>query len=100
MSLYLDHNATTPIAEEVLQAMTDAERRYPGNPASQHAAGRAARAALEDAREEIGAMLGASNQATVLFTSGGTEANNLALFGLAGRTPRPGADLIDRTSQH
>lgn len=90
--LYLDHNATTPIAEDVLQAMVDAERAWPGNPASQHAAGRAARAALEDAREEIAAILGASivgpsPHDELIFTSGGTEANNLALFGLGGERP-------------
>ncbi len=85
--IYLDHNATTPIAEEVLLAMTEAARRYSGNPSSQHAAGRAARAVLEDAREEIAAILGARWNDTVLFTSGGTEANNLALFGLAGEAP-------------
>ncbi|MDA7979210.1 MAG: cysteine desulfurase, partial [Pirellulales bacterium] len=87
MSLYLDHNATTPVAAEVLQAMADAERAFPGNPASQHSAGRAAKATLEDAREEISQLLGASPDDAVILTSGGTEANNLALLGLAGENP-------------
>src|SRR5436190_13105981 len=58
----------------------------PGNPASAHAAGRRARQALEDARERVAALLGASPD-EVVFTSGATEANNLAIFGLAGSPP-------------
>lgn len=71
----LDHNATTPPLPEALDAMRGAP---PGNPASAHAAGRKARQALEDARESIAAHLGAHPD-EVVFTSGATEANNLAL---------------------
>jgi cysteine desulfurase len=79
----LDHAATTPVLPEVWDAM----RRVPdGNPASAHAAGRAARRALEDARERVAELLGAE-PGEVIFTSGATEANNLALFGLAGDPP-------------
>lgn len=77
----LDHNATTPLAPEVLEAM----RPYwlaGGNAESRHAAGRAARRGLEGARERIAAILHAA-PGEVVFTSGGTEANNLAVFGLA-----------------
>ena len=77
----LDHNATTPIDPEVLEAM----RPFwvaGGNPESRHAVGRAARRGLEGARERIGQILRAS-PSEVVFTSGGTEANNLAVFGLA-----------------
>jgi cysteine desulfurase len=79
----LDHAATTPVLPEVWDAM----RRVPdGNPASVHAAGRAARRALEDARERVAELLGAE-PGEVIFTSGATEANNLAIFGLAGDPP-------------
>lgn len=84
--IYLDHNATTPLLPEVADAMHEAARAGYANPASQHAAGRRARRVVEDARERIGEILGV-NLATIgpdrlLFTSGGTEANNLALLGL------------------
>lgn len=87
MAIYLDHNATTPLAPEAAAAMAQAFAAGYANPASQHAAGRQARAVLEDARERIGALFGAKldhfRPDRVLFTSGGTEANNLAIFGLA-----------------
>jgi cysteine desulfurase len=82
-SIYLDHAATTPVLPEVLDAMRAVP---PGNPASAHAAGRRARQALEDARERVAALLGAE-PGEVIFASGATEANNLALFGLAGDPP-------------
>ena len=77
--IYLDHNATTPVLPEVWDAVRAAP---PGNPSSAHAAGRAARRALEDARERVAALLGAHAD-EVTFTSGATEANNLALLGSA-----------------
>jgi len=76
----LDHNATTPLLPEAAEAMRAAPE---GNPASAHADGRRARQAVEDARERIAAVLGAHPD-EVIFTSGATEANNLAIFGLAG----------------
>lgn len=89
--IYLDHNATTPLLPEVADAMAECARRCFGNPASQHAAGRRARQALEDAREGIAQLLGArldgSPADQLIFTSGGTEANNLAMLGLAGQQP-------------
>lgn len=84
--IYLDHNATTPVDPEVLEVMFRVARDAYGNPGSRHAAGRRARQVLEDSREQIAATLDAAPQ-EVVFTSGGTEASNLALFGLtAGRT--------------
>ena len=89
--IYLDHNATAPILPEVAEAVRDAALRYPGNPASQHEPGRQARRALEAARQRIGEILGASSTGMdadrVIFTSGGTEANNLALTGLLPHSP-------------
>ena len=78
--IYLDHNATTPLAPEALEAMTAALRELPGNPSSTHAAGRAAREAVEQARAEVAALIGASPE-EIVFTSGGTEANDLAIRG-------------------
>jgi cysteine desulfurase len=84
--IYLDHAATTPVLPEVWEAMRPYAVEHFGNPASVHAAGRKARQALEDARDRVAALLGASPD-EVIFTSGATEANNLAIFGLAGSPP-------------
>src|SRR6187401_495164 len=85
--IYLDHNSTTPIDPRVVEAMVRAWTDCGANPASQHSFGRQARRMLEDAREGIAELLGAKTGGMdadqVIFTSGGTEANNLALFGLA-----------------
>ncbi len=77
---YLDHNATSPLRPESLSAITHA-LAIGGNPSSVHARGRAARAVMEDAREKVAALAGAG-AGEVIFTSGATEANYLALFGV------------------
>lgn len=79
--IYLDNNATTRIAPEVLQAMQDCWEAGFANPGSQHGFGRAARTRLEDARDSIAEILDA-DPAELIFTSGGTEAINLAVHGL------------------
>ncbi|MHC8510018.1 MAG: cysteine desulfurase family protein [Rhodospirillales bacterium] len=79
MTVYLDHNATTPLRAEAREAALRA-LDVGGNPSSVHAAGRAARKIIEDARETVAALLGARAD-EVVFTSGGTEAANLALAG-------------------
>src|SRR5262245_23637904 len=84
--IYLDNNASTPVLPPVWEAMSPFFHDVPGNPASSHRAGRRARQALEDARERTAALLDAHPD-EVIFTSGATEANNLALFGLAGDPP-------------
>ena len=78
-SVYLDHNATTPVRPEAIAAITDA-LTLEGNPSSIHAAGRAAKAVMEKARDQIAMATGAST-AEVVFTSGGTEANGATLKG-------------------
>lgn len=84
-SIYLDHAATTPVRDEVAAAMDDARRTAFANPSSPHAAGRRARARLEDCRERILRLLGATGpDDRLVFTSGATEANRLAVLGLAG----------------
>ena len=86
MSIYLDHNATTPIDEHVLERMLPYLRQYYGNPSSLHRSGRVARAAVDQAREQVATLVQA-HPSQVVFTSGGTEANNLAVAGLAGAMP-------------
>src|SRR6185312_16517701 len=76
---YLDHNATSPLRPESLSAVIHA-LGVGGNPSSIHATGRAARALMEEAREKVARLAGAKPDQLV-FTSGATEANNLALFG-------------------
>lgn len=82
-TIYLDHNATTPLRPEARAAMVQA-LSVAGNPSSVHGFGRAARKVVEDAREEVAALAGAS-PAAVVFTGGGTEANALALNGCGRR---------------
>src|SRR5258708_38559994 len=78
--MYLDHAATTPVLPEALAAMV-AELAHTGNPSSLHNAGRRARRVVEESREQIAKVLGA-RPSEVVFTSGGTEADNLAIKGL------------------
>lgn len=84
--IYLDAAATTPLLPEALEAMRPYLTEAFGNPASPHWAGRRARRGLEEARERVADLLGASPDG-VIFTGGATEANNLALFGLCGGPP-------------
>ncbi len=88
--LYLDNNATTAVDPLVMAAMEQSYRDTPANPASQHQAGQQARQAIDTARHAIASTLGASlqdRQDQLLFTSGATESNNLAILGLAGVEP-------------
>lgn len=87
MPVYLDHNATTPLDPRVLEAMLPLLQTHFGNPSSVHRWGRAARNALDAARVQVAALAGV-HFSQVLFTGGGTEANNLALRGVAARLPR------------
>lgn len=93
-SIYLDHNATAPILPEVAAAMAACHAEGLANPASQHQAGRRARWRLEQARDLVGDLLGARLAARpadrVVFTSGATESNHLALLGLAGAIEQQG----------
>jgi cysteine desulfurase len=80
--IYLDHNATSPIRTEVAAAMTRAMVELLGNPSSVHSAGRSARDAVERSRRQVARFLGATGE-EIVFTSGGTEGDNLAIRGLA-----------------
>ncbi|MCI0595001.1 MAG: cysteine desulfurase, partial [candidate division Zixibacteria bacterium] len=96
--VYFDHNATTPIAPEVWQAMGEAISNF-GNPSSIHTFGREAKVALESARERVAAFIGA-RPSEIIFTSGGTEADNLALFGVAGALAHRGRHIIISQIEH
>ncbi len=87
MSIYLDHNATSPMHPEVIDAMMPYLRNPVGNPSSLHSYGRMARSAVESARAEVAQLLGCESS-TVIFTSGGTEANNLLLKGYIDRASK------------
>ncbi len=95
--VYLDHNATTPLDERVLEAMLPYLRGNYGNPSSVHSPGREARAALDRAREQVAALVKA-HPSQIVFTSGGTEANNAALKGVAFTTERGG--LLTGPTEH
>src|SRR5437867_13074865 len=87
MTIYCDHNASTPLRPEVLDAMLPYLREQYGNASSVHALGARARDAVEAARAHVAALIGAL-PAEIVFTSGGTESNNLAIVGAARMTPR------------
>src|ERR1700729_2181321 len=79
---YFDHNATTPVAPEVLRDLTETLAEVCGNASSIHHFGQAAKQRLEGARREIASRIGADPR-EIVFTSGGTESDNLAIFGVA-----------------
>ena len=93
--VYFDNNATTPLLPEVFEAMRPYFSEQFGNASSIHHHGQETRAAVEHARESVAALLGC-RASEIVFTSGGTEADNLALFGLA----RPGDHIISSTIEH
>jgi cysteine desulfurase len=92
--IYLDHNASTPLDERVLATMLPFLSHYYGNPSSLYRHGRLARSAIDTAREQVAALVGVS-ASQILFTSGGTEANNLALASL-----KPNDRLVISAIEH
>jgi cysteine desulfurase len=96
--VYLDHNASTPVHPEVVAAMAPYWTEVYGNPSSVHAFGRAARAAVDAAREQIAGFLGVTPE-EIVFTSGGTESDNFALKGLAWARGR-GHIITSRIEHH
>ena len=96
--VYLDYNATTPIDPAVAEAMLPFIHHHFGNPSSGHAYGQRARQAVEEARHEVAALLGCHDD-EIVFTSGGTEANNYAIKGIAGLAG-PGAHIITSAVEH
>jgi cysteine desulfurase len=97
--IYLDYNATTPLCDEARAAMLPFLERLFGNPSSVHAAGREARAAIDDARDKLAALLRVKPHELIL-TSGGTESCNLAVLGLARCSLSRGGHIISNRAEH
>ena len=97
--VYLDHNATTPLDPRVLAAMLPILNEGFGNPSSLHWFGQRARAAVEEARAQAASLIGAA-PAEVVFTASGTEADNLALRGVAARAHEPRRKLVVTAIEH
>ena len=98
--IYLDYNATTPVAPSIVESMQPFFGQHFGNPSSSHSMGRACSEAIEDARMYVGSMLGVDRE-EIVFTSGGTESNNLAIVGVMLAAGPPGdGHLITTTFEH
>ena len=97
--IYLDHNATTPVAPEVLHIVTSVLQDQMGNPSSVHSMGRSARVLIDEAREQVASLIGAS-PSEIVFSSGGTEANNLALLGVALGMGKSGGHIVTSQVEH
>jgi cysteine desulfurase len=99
LPIYLDYNATTPVDPRVLEAMLPYFSGEFGNAASIHTVGQKARAAVETAREQVAALIGA-RPPEIIFTSGGTESDNHAIFGMFEPTHYEGRNLISSAIEH
>ncbi|MGB2581431.1 MAG: cysteine desulfurase family protein, partial [Thermoplasmata archaeon] len=98
--VYMDHAAASPVDGRVLEAMMPYFSDLYGNPSSLHNTGREPRKALEDAREKVAKLINAGRKEEVVFTSGGTEANNMAIKGAAIRARRKGMHVVTSTIEH
>ena len=99
MRIYLDHNATTPLLPAVVDAMHEALCGLHGNPSSTHAEGAAARRAVEEARARVASLLHTAPE-SIVFTSGATESNNLALQGIARSRSAQGRHIVSSNVEH
>lgn len=97
--IYADHNATTPLEPAVLEAMLPYLREHFGNASSVHIYGREARAAVDDARVRMAKLLGAQ-EGEIVFTGGGTEADNMAVFGVARALRKKGRHIVTSSIEH
>jgi cysteine desulfurase len=98
-TVYLDHSATTPVRPEVAEVMAKYLTQYFGNPSSIHSFGRVGKKALEEAREQVARLIGARPE-EIVFTSGGTEADNLAIIGTALANRKKGNHVIISSIEH
>jgi cysteine desulfurase len=97
--IYLDYNATTPLCDAAREAMLPYLNRHFGNPSSVHAAGREARAAIDDGRDKLASLLH-TKPSEIIFTSGATESCNLAVLGLARSASPRGGHIISNKAEH
>ena len=99
MRIYFDHNATTPLAESVTETVLTTMKNHFGNASSVHSFGQTAKSIVDDARGKIATLIGATPQ-EIVFTSGGTESNNLALRGVAGSVSSKKTHIIASAIEH
>jgi len=97
--IYLDHNATTPLHPEILEAMLPYYKEAFGNPSTIYSFGQETRKATDEAREKVANLIGASPE-EIIFTSGGTEADNVALKGVAAALEKKGKHIIASSIEH
>jgi len=93
-TINFDNASASPVDPRVVEAMMPYFRDEYGNPSSFHSIGRRAKEAMEDARSKVAELIGAERSDEIIFTSGGTESNNLALIGTAYRNKRKGTHII------
>lgn len=98
--IYLDHAATTPVAPEVFKAMEPYLTQFYGNPSSIYSIAQKAAMAVSEAREKVAALIGADDEREIIFTSGGTEADNLAIKGAAMALQNKGKHIITSKIEH
>src|SRR3972149_3229271 len=98
--IYLDHSATTPVLPPVAEDMARVLTENYGNPSSVYATGQAAKHSLIEARETVASLLGAATADEIVFTSGGTESDNLAIKGVIDARKQPGGHIITTTIEH
>ncbi len=99
-SIYLDYNATTPLDERVLEVMLPFLTDHFASPASSHGMGLHAREAVEKARSQVASLIGAAHPSEIFFTSGGTESNNSAIFGVAHGNTSSRRELVSSVIEH
>ncbi|XVV39336.1 cysteine desulfurase family protein [Streptomyces sp. CA-100214] len=98
--IYLDHQATTPLDDRVLEAMLPFFTREYGNPSSPHTCGRTAARAIRTARQQVADLVGAKNELEIVFTSGATEADHLAILGAALAARPHGGHIVTSAIEH
>src|SRR5258708_17141033 len=99
-TIYLDHNATTPIRPEVLEAMLPYLKGQYGNPSSLYHLGQEARKAIDHAREQVAHLVGAKSPEEITLTSGGSESINWAIKGTASANRQPGRHIVTTKIEH
>ena len=98
--VYMDHTAGMPVNEHVLEAMMPYFTQNYGNPSSTHSYGNEARMPIDEARSKVAELIGAERKEEIVFTSGGTESNNLAIKGVAYRNKDKGNHIITSSVEH
>ncbi|MFQ6118972.1 MAG: cysteine desulfurase family protein, partial [Methanosarcinales archaeon] len=98
--VFMDYGSAMPVDQRVIEAMMPYFGQEFGNPSSMHSIGRHAKSLIEEARTKVAQLIGAENEKSIIFTSGGTESNNLALRGIAYRNRDKGNHIITTTIEH